>query len=83
MRWIGLQKVGGQAQLLKTLLGLLAQCVVANAAGDDAVITEKTGDVGEVGRRSAELLAGRKKVPEQFAEANDGEISVGHGAILR
>ncbi len=82
MRWIGLQKVCGQAELLKPLLGFLAQSVVANAAGNDAVITEKAGDVGEVGRCSAKLLAGRKEVPEQFAEANDGEISVGHGSHL-
>jgi hypothetical protein len=67
MGGIRLEKVGGQAELLKTLLGLLAQSVVANAAGNDAVITEETGDVGEVSRCSAKLLAGGKEVPEQFA----------------
>ena len=64
---IGLEKIGGQAELLKALLCFLAQRVGANAAGNDAVITKETGDVGEVSRGSAKLLAGGKEVPEQFA----------------
>ena len=59
VRWdgIGLEKIGGQAELLKALLGFLAQRVGANATGNDAVITKETGDVGEVSRGSAKLLA--------------------------
>ena len=73
---IGLQKIRGKAELLKALLGIVTQPVRANAAGDDAVITKETGDVGEVSWGSAKLLAGRKEVPEQFTQTDDGEISV-------
>src|SRR5689334_19132941 len=49
---------------------LLAEAVIADAAGDDGAVAEQCGDVREICGRAAELFAFCKEIPEKFAQSD-------------
>src|SRR5262245_39489769 len=56
----------------------LSQSIVADAASNDAPVSEQRCHVRKIRRSSAELLPMWKHVPEQFSETHDGEL-LAHG----
>src|SRR4029077_15681592 len=72
----------GQTQKLEALCRGAAKIVIADTAGDDARVAKKIRHVGEIGRSSAELLALRQHVPEEFAQADDSKRFCGSHALI-
>jgi len=79
MLWIQLEKIRGQTQMLEPAPGFLPERIRPQTAGNNAVISQQTGNVGKVCRRAAKLAALRKHIPEKFAETYDREITASGG----
>ncbi len=77
MARVELDRRCAQTQALEALRCGTSKLIIADAAGDDAGIAQQICHIGEVGGCSAELLAFREHVPEEFAQANDGESFCG------
>ncbi len=73
VRGVALDERGLKPDAGEACDGLAPERVVADAAGDDGAVAEQARDVGEVRRRPAQLPARGQHVPDQLAEADDGE----------
>ena len=52
----------------------IAKVILADAAGDDALISQSTRHISEICRSAAKLPAISENIPEQFAEPHRREL---------
>ena len=76
---VDLEEFAAEADAFEATSSGAAERVAADAAGDDAVIAEKAGHVGEIGGCAAEFFPFGENVPEEFAEADDVVGLMRHG----
>ena len=74
-----LDEFGGESEFAQATNGFRSEVVAPQAACGNPFIPKQRGDVGEVGGRSSQLLAGGKQIPKQFAETDD-DVFVRHEA---
>src|SRR5579859_215008 len=77
---IGLDTGVAEPESLQPASGLETEFIAADAAGDDTLIAEQACHVGKVRRRTAQLAAIWKNIPEQFAKSDRRELSHGRAA---
>jgi hypothetical protein len=75
---IELEMRGTDPETFEAATCAAAKSITADAAGDNSIVTQQAGHIGEVCGRAAELLAFWEHVPKEFAQADREVILVRH-----
>lgn len=79
--WIELYRGSAQTEMLEAVFGLFPKIIVADSAGDDALIAQEIRHVCEIRGCAAKLATLRKNIPEQFAQSDRRELFHGRPAF--